>query len=893
LNLTKNFEPAATENRWYTAWMENSCFVADPSAPGEPYCITIPPPNITGSLHMGHALNNTVLDTMTRWHRMRGFNALCLPGTDHASIATQNVVEREIAKEGLTRDDLGREQFIQRCWQWREVYGSRIYMQLQKLGCSYDWSRARFTMDDTYVEAIHEEFMRWWDRGLIYRGARVVNWCPRCRSAISDIEVDTETRTGRLYHLRYPFADGSGFVTIATTRPETMLGDVAVAANPADERYRDLFGRMLRLPLVNREIPLIADDYAKMEFGTGAVKVTPAHDLNDFECGIRNRLPSITVIAEDGTMNAEAGAYAGLDRFEARTRILADLEELGAVVKIEDHAINTPLCDRCKTVIEPLLSEQWFVKQDELAKPAVDAVKEGRIKFVPERYTRIYLDWMEKIQPWCISRQLWWGHRIPVWWTADGRYSAGRNAEEAAQRLGVSPDELKQDEDALDTWFSSALWPHATLGWPRQTEDLAKWYPTSLLSTAQEILFLWVARMIMTGMDFMGEIPFHHVYVHATVLDENGERMSKSKGNGVDPLDLIEKYGADATRLSLLQQAGKNQDIRFSEERVKQAGSFCTKLWNVGKFVLMNLGEAPPTSLPPHERLTTSDRWILTRLAETAAEVNQHLSTFDMDDAMRSVYAFFWDDLCDWYIEVSKPRLRDENETRDAQSVLRHVFEATLRLLHPMMPFITEELWQALTHSAEEQTDTHARFLMFRPYPQAHEFSEDACRDRQAVAAMQQVMDCIRGFRNLRAELGLPPGQRLPALVVSTNRRTAEVLTDNTETIVNMAKLAELAMADTAPPTESGTWVSTPVSGADIYLEIGDALDIPKERERITRELSKLEAELAAAEGRLGNPQFVERAPQAVVEKERANVASLQEKRLKLTTRRGMLGIPE
>jgi valyl-tRNA synthetase len=930
MELAKAYDPKLVEDKWYETWTRLDTFKATPGE-GTPYCITIPPPNITGSLHMGHALNHSILDTYTRWHRMRGFNALCLPGTDHASIATQNVVEREIAKEGLTRHDLGREKFLERCWEWREEYGNRIVMQLKKLGCSYDWSRLRFTLDESYVEAIYKVFIEWWERGLIYRGARVVNWCPRCQSAISDIEVASEMRSGKLYHFRYPFVDanesplpsgeranvnqeaplspnvGEGpgvraHIVIATTRPETLLGDSAVAANPEDPRYQTLFGRLLRLPLTDRQIPLIADEYAKIEFGSGAVKVTPAHDLDDFECGLRHHLPQHVIIAEDGTMSAEAGDYAGMDRFEARKKIVEDMEALGLVEKIEDYTINTPLCDRCKTVLEPLLSEQWFVKQDELARPAIDAVEDGRIQIVPERYKRIYLEWMTKIQPWCISRQLWWGHRIPVWWTHDRKQNvAAHSAEDAAAKLAIPADQLHQDEDVLDTWFSSALWPHATLGWPQETEDLKFWYPTNLLSTAQEILFLWVARMIMTGLDFKGEIPFSDVYVHATVLDAKGERMSKSKGNGIDPLDLIDQFGADATRFSLLQQAGMNQDIRFSEDRVKLAGQFCNKLWNASRFVLLSLaveGEGENVDVEAHDvgannysplpGGTVVDRWIISRLQRTIATVNEKLATYDMDDAMRAIYSFLWDDFCDWYLEMAKSRLRENDPA--VKQTLAHVLDSTLRLLHPMMPYITEEIWQALNSTGMgEDADTELQHrnasLSFAAYP---EF-DSAQIDEEAETQIDLLMNAVRAFRNLRAEGGLPPGQKLLGAAVSQDRKLGLALTDNNDLICNLARLTDLQMHD-SPPSGEGTWVSTPVTGGELFLEIGSTLDIPKERERINKEIAKAEADIAGLSGRLSNPQFVERAPAAVIDKARADMAANEDALAKLKERLAKLG---
>jgi valyl-tRNA synthetase len=908
--LAKAYVPAEIEVKWYAHWKQSGVFHAGPDPAKTPYCITIPPPNVTGSLHMGHALNNTILDAMTRWHRMRGFSALCLPGTDHAGIATQNVVERELAKEGIKRQDLGREGFIERCWQWREQYGTRIYFQFEKLGCGYDWDRVRFTMDPTYVAAITEEFRSWYERGLIYRGTRVVNWDVKFQTAVSDIEVLTEERKGKLYHFRYPFADGSGYITIATTRPETMLGDAAVAANPTDERYQPLFGRMLTLPLTNREIPLIADEYAKPEFGSGAVKVTPAHDLNDFECGVRHNLPQLIVIGKDGTMTELAGErFAGLDRFEARKRVVEAMEELGLVEKIEDYTIQTPISERSKEVIEPLLSEQWFVDMKPLAEPAIRAVKEKLIRFIPERFAEIYLQWMENIRPWCISRQLWWGHRIPVWWTDEGEGGIRRHAfalslEEAQAALGAS--NCWQDEDVLDTWFSSALWPHATLGWPADSADLAYFYPTNLLSTAQEILYLWVARMIMTGLDFVKRpadesspaegllsadgaersiIPFTDVYIHATVLDDKGRRMSKSLGNGIDPIDLIDKYGADATRFSLMQQAGKNQDIKYSEQRTEIAGNFCNKLWNASRFVLMNLDESATGELPERDTLTPADRWILSRLNSSIEAVSVALSNYDMDDATRTIYQFFWNDFCDWYVEMAKPRLQlvpsDLLETTDSETVrnmLAFVLETTLRLLHPIVPFITEEIWQALPHTGET--------ICTAPYPQI----VDEWNDVEAEAAMEVTIDATRALRNLRAELGISPAPKLQGAVVPASQDVRLTLTANAGLIASLARLSELKICDAAPGPGTGTWIGSPISGAEMFLEIGDSIDLNRELERIDKEIAGIDKEIERAQAKLANPNFVERANPEVVAKERTILADWQDKKAKLSERRRVFG---
>jgi valyl-tRNA synthetase len=934
--LAKAYEPEAVEARWYAWWKEQGLFKASPGSDRPPYCITIPPPNITGSLHMGHALNNTILDVMTRWHRMRGFEALCLPGTDHAGIATQNVVERELAREGLSRQEIGREAFVARCWAWRDRFGSRIYTQFERLGCSYDWDRVRFTMDPSYVDAIMEEFRSWYERGLIYRGTRVVNWDVKYQSAVSDIEVNVESRPGKLYHFRYPFEDGSGSVTVATTRPETMLGDTAVAANPDDPRYQPLFGKTIRLPLTDRLVPLIADDYAKPEFGSGAVKVTPAHDLDDFECGLRHDLPMIVVIDKTGKMSPEAGErYAGLDRFEARRLVLEDLDALGLLEKVEDYTIQTPVSDRSGEIIEPLLSEQWFVDMKPLAKPAIDVVEQGRVRFVPERYRAIYLHWMENIRDWCISRQLWWGHRIPIWWTEDAaaeggraagarRHAFARSREEAVRALGT--ESVWQDEDVLDTWFSSALWPHATLGWPQETPDLAYWYPTNLLSTAQEILYLWVARMVMTGMDFVGDVPFRDVYIHATVLDDQGRRMSKSLGNGIDPIDLIEQFGADATRFSLMQQAGKNQDIKFSPQRADLAGNFCNKLWNASRFVLMSLDEETVCELPPEEERTQVDRWILSRLTATIDTVNRSLAEYDMDDATRAIYTFLWNDFCDWYLEMAKPRLRAADAgARTARNMLAFVLETTLRLLHPITPFITEEIRQALPNpptpfptgeggeidapaslppaadGASGSSDSpsspvgkgagglgapagngRSGSIMRAPYPQA----EPAWSDPGAERAMEVTIEATRALRNLRQELNIALSAKLKGAAVASTETTRGAISDNLALIATLARLESLDLTESAPSAETGKWIGSPIDGGEVYLNIGDALDIGKELERIDRELASIAREIEKGEAKLGNENFVQRAKPEIVAQERERLASWQEKRARLEERR-------
>jgi len=915
--MEKAYEPRDVEARLYAEWEARGYFHAEPT-PGQPkYSISIPPPNVTGQLHMGHALNHTVQDALGRWHRMRGFTTLILPGVDHAGIATQTVVEREIAKDGLTRHDLGREAFVARVWEWKEQYGARIIAQLKRLGCSYDWSRERFTMDAGYAEAVAEAFVRFHDAGLIYRGKRLVNWCCFHQTVISDIEVEEEDQAGHLWHIRYPFADGSGSVTVATTRPETMLGDAAVAVNPKDARYTGLVGKMFALPLSDRLIPLIADDYAQAGFGTGAVKVTPAHDLNDYEAGLRHGLPQITVIGFDGTMTPEAGdRYAGLDRYEARNLVVADLEELGLLEKTEDHRHRVPTCERCHTTIEPLLSDQWFMKMagTELVQRAIDVAEDGSVSFIPERYRRSYLAWMEGIRDWALSRQLWWGHRIPIYYRPDGSHVAAHTWEEAVQRAGT--DQLTQDEDVLDTWFSSALWPFATLGWPAETADLAYFYPTDMLTTAGEILRLWVARMIMTGLEFVGEKPFSDVYIHATVLDKKGRRMSKSLGNGIDPVDMIDRYGADALRFSLLRLASKGQDIKFSEERIPEARNFGNKLWNAARFVLMNSGPLPPApspvkggevgtetaSLTPPSltgegaggrgpEASLPDRWILSRLQRTIRAVNDSLASYDMDDACGALYEFLWSAYCDWFVELCKPALQGaDGPAKDAaRETLYAVLETTLRLLHPIMPFVSEEIWQGLPTSEGS--------LCLAEYPQP----DPALLDPEAEAGMGLVIESITALRGLRAEF-TPGGseneaaraamlaRRLTVVAVPETQAARAALTDQLPALAALARLGDVSVAN-APPADVRS-VPVAVSGATFYVPAGElleGLDPARESARLGAEIAKLDKELAGVRGRLDNPSFVARAAPEAVERARQDADDLTQRRAKLDARRAML----
>ncbi len=859
--LSKAYEPHSVEEKWYPIWNARGYF--KPRGEGRKYCITIPPPNVTGSLHIGHALCYSIQDVLIRWKRMEGYDTLLVPGTDHAGIATQNVLEKQLSKEGLTRHDLGRKKFVERTWQWVHEYGGVILLQLQRLGCSFDWDRSRFTMDEGYIDAVMECFVRWWEGGLIYRGKRVINWCPRCLTAISDIEVNHEDRTGKLYHVRYPFEDGSGLVVVATTRPETMLGDTAVVANPSDERYQKLFGKTMILPLVGRKILLLADDYARPEFGSGAVKVTPAHDVNDFEVAMRHNLPKIIVIDENGRMTTDAGdRYAGLDRFEARHRVLEDLTAQGLIEKIEDYTLPEATCDRCHTVIEPLLSEQWFVRMKELAQPAIDVVKQGRVKFVPDRYERIYLDWMENIRDWTISRQLWWGHRIPVWTTEEGEYIVARSEAEALEKAAGSA--IKQDEDVLDTWFSSGLWPQAVLGWPKQTADLATYYPTSVLTTARDIIYLWVSRMIMSGLQFMREIPFDDVYIYATVLDEQGRRQSKSLGTGVDPLDVIKLYGADALRFALLVRAARGQDIRFAkidkdrQPQVEEARNFANKIWNASRFVLMNLGDASGVEARwvPSEAL--ADRWILGELNATIEQVTSALDEYRLNEAAQTMYHFFWDSFCDWYIELSKALVASREVTDEvlaARCRIVYVLETSLRLLHPLMPHITEEIWQKLPHEGES--------IMTASWPQ----SDPGCNDETARGRMEALIALITKIRNIRSEMNIPMQRRLKLFIGTTDQQARDLVDELSDQIKRLARVEEIIVSDALPELESAS-VGI-VTGMEIAVPLGGLIDAEKEHERIVKEMTRKENEARSLAGRLDNPSFMERAPREVVQEAR------------------------
>lgn len=863
--LLKVYDPAGTEQKWYEYWEKQGYFHQEVDPTRKPFCIVIPPPNVTGQLHMGHAWDNTLQDILIRWHRMLGDNTLWVPGTDHAGIATQAKVEEALAAEGLTKYDLGREAFVERVWAWKEEYGGRIVNQLKRLGSSCDWQRLRFTMDEGCSRAVREVFVSLYEKGLIYRDNRIINYCPHCNTTLSDIEVEHQERQGNLWHIRYPLADGSGEITVATTRPETMLGDTAVAVHPEDERYQHLIGRTVILPLMNREIPIIADEYVDREFGSGAVKVTPAHDPNDYEMGLRHNLPNITVIGKDGKMTEEAGVYAGLERYEARKRVVADLEAAGYLVAVADHSHAVGECYRCGTVVEPLISKQWFVKMAPLAEPAIEVVKTGKIRFIPERFAKIYLNWVENIRDWCISRQLWWGHRIPVWYCQDcGEVIVSR---EDPTSCPCGSTNLEQDPDVLDTWFSSALWAFSTLGWPEKTPELAHFYPTSVLVTGFDIIFFWVARMIFMGLEFAEDIPFHEVFIHGLMRDAQGRKMSKSLGNGIDPLEVIEEYGADALRFSIVTGVAPGYDMRFRIEQVEASRNFANKIWNAARFTLMNLADYADGLLSAEELvalpLELPDQWILDRYAWVAAEVNRQLGRYDLGEAARVLYDFIWGDFCDWYIELVKGRLYDKSTPESkkvAQAVLTYVLEGTMRLLHPFMPFITEEIWQNLKVGGET--------IMTAAYPQR----ESVLSFPEATQTMTAFIEVVRAIRNARVEAEVPLGKRIEAILLVDDRLLADFAALEAEfsALAGLARLTILP-AQSAKPEKA---LSALAAGVEIYLPLAGMLDVEKELERLNKERERLLQEVARAEQKLANEAFISKAPAAVVENERAKLAA-------------------
>ena len=858
-NLDKSYQPSEIEERLYKKWEESGYFKADSKSEKKPYTIVIPPPNVTGQLHMGHALDETLQDILIRYKRLAGYEALWVPGTDHAGIATQIKVEEVLRKEqGLTRHDLGREKFLELVWDWKKKYGGTIIKQLKKLGSSCDWSRERFTMDEGCSKAVKEVFVNLYDKGLIYRGDRIINWCPHCTTALSDAEVEYEEQEGNFWHIRYPFADGSGEVIIATTRPETLLGDTAVAVHPDDERYEGLVGKMLILPLTGREIPLIADEYVEKDFGTGAVKITPAHDPNDFEVGRRHDLPIIKVLDDQARINEQGGKYQGLDRYEARGQMVKDLEEQGYLVKIENHSHNVGTCYRCGTTVEPITSRQWFVKMKPLAEPAVEVVKNGTVKFVPDRFSKTYLGWMENVRDWCISRQLWWGHRIPAYYCDScNEMVVSKTDVDVCPKCGKP---MRQDNDVLDTWFSSALWPFSTLGWPETTDDFNKFYPTSTLVTGYDIIFFWVARMVFSALEHTGKAPFEHVFIHGIVRDSQGRKMSKSLGNGVDPLLVIEKYGADALRFTLATGNSPGNDMRYYDERVQASANFANKIWNASRFVLMNL-DVDDVELPSVSELCIEDKWILNKYNKLIKEVTNNLDKFELGVAVAKLYDFIWDDFCDWYIELVKPRLYEENDptNKTAQKVLSYVLSNTLVLLHPFMPFITEEIWQHLPHKGET--------IMRTEWPEYDKAFEFEAENKQ----MTMIMDAIKAIRNIRNSMNVPPSKKAK-LYIKTDDREIFALGENF-----YKKLASASEVEFVSEEVKENSVSVVSDGAVLYLPVGDLVDVEKERERLTKEKQTLEAEVKRVESKLNNPGFTAKAPAHLVEEERNKGIKYQE----------------
>ena len=860
--LPKVYEPQQVENRIYQMWESKGYFRPGKKPDAKPFTIVMPPPNVTGQLHMGHAMDATLQDTLIRFKRMQGYNTLWIPGVDHAGIATQIKVEEELRKDGLTRYDLGREKFLEKVWDWKHKYGNRIVEQQKKLGASCDWERARFTMDEGCSNAVREVFVSLYEKGLIYKGSRIINWCPHCVTALSDAEVEYVDKPGHLWHIRYPLADGSGEVVVATTRPETMLGDTGVCVNPNDERYRAIVGKHVILPLVNKQIPIVADDYAEMDFGTGCVKMTPAHDPNDFEVGLRHNLEVIRVLDDNGVVNAYGGKYEGMDRYDARKAIVADLAEQGFLVETEDYAHNVGTCYRCHNDVEPIISAQWFVKMQPLAEEAIKVVKEGETKFVPDRFSKTYLNWMENVRDWCISRQLWWGHQIPAWTCEEcGHITVSRQDACKCEKCGST--KIQRDPDVLDTWFSSALWPFETLGWPEKTEDLDYFYPTDVLVTGYDIIFFWVARMIFSGCEHTGKTPFHTVLIHGLVRDDKGRKMSKSLGNGIDPLEMIEKFGCDALRMNMVTGNSPGNDMRFYVERCEAMRNFANKLWNASRYVMMNLADDAVNVLPALDKLEIADKWVLSKLNTLIAEVTENLEKYELGVAIQKVYDFVWDTYCDWYIELTKARLYAEDAERKqtAISVLVYVLDQMLRLLHPFMPFITEEIWQSIPHTGDA--------LIVADWPV---YREDLSFKAECEL-MESVMEAIRAIRNRRAEMNVPPSKKA-ALFVLTSK--PQVFTEGEGFLERLAYAESVTMLDTEPANLDGM-VTITTADAKLYIPMGQLVDVAKELERIGKELEKARKNLAGIEGKLSNENFTARAPQNVVDAERQKAAKARD----------------
>ncbi len=861
--LDKIYDPKQFEDRIYKFWNDNGYFRAEPNPDKKPYTIVIPPPNITGQLHMGHALDNTLQDILIRFRRMQGYEALWIPGTDHASIATEAKIVAAMKEEGITKEDIGRDGFLERAWAWKAKFGGRIVEQLKKLGSSCDWSRERFTLDEGCSKAVNEVFVRLYEKGLIYRGERIINWCPNCETSISDAEVEYAEKAGHFWHLRYPLADGSGYLELATTRPETMMGDTAVAVHPDDERYQHLIGKMLILPLMDREIPIVADTYVDMEFGTGVVKITPAHDPNDFEVGLRHDLPIINIMTDDAHINENGGKYCGMDLMTARKAVVEDLDKGGFLVKVEEHSHNVGECYRCSTTVEPRVSKQWFVKMQPLAEPAIEAVKQGKTKFVPERFDKTYYHWMENIKDWCISRQLWWGHRIPAYYCQDcGEMVVSKETVSVCPKCGSH--NMKQDEDTLDTWFSSALWPFSTLGWPENTEDLKYFYPTSTLVTGYDIIFFWVARMIFSGVEHMGEVPFDTVLIHGLVRDAQGRKMSKSLGNGIDPMEVIDEFGADALRFMLATGNSPGNDMRYTPERITASRNFANKLWNATRFILMNLSEETDKVELPSE-LLAEDKWVLSKYNNLIREVTANLEKFELGIAVQKLYDFIWDILCDWYIELTKARLNAGGETSvNAQKVLVYVMSNTLKLLHPFMPFITEEIWQALPHDGES--------IMIAKYPEY----DSALSFEKEEADFERVMEAIRTIRNARAEKNIPPSKKA-AVYVETPYE--EIFMNAAPFFVRLASTSELIVGK---DFDLGNTMQLITDCARIFIPMGDLIDTEKELERLNKEKAACEKDIQFLNGKLSNEKFVSKAPEAVVAQEKEKLEKANERLAKI-----------
>ncbi|MFD2116486.1 valine--tRNA ligase [Paenibacillus yanchengensis] len=867
MEMAKTYDPKAAEQKWYNYWMDGKYFEAGKRPDAETYTIVIPPPNVTGNLHIGHALDFTLQDILIRTKRMQGFDTLWLPGTDHAGIATQTRVEQQLREQGTTRHDLGRAAFLEQVWDWKEMYANTIRSQWAKMGLSLDYSRERFTLDEGLSKAVREVFVKLYKKGLIYRGKKIINWDPAARTALSDIEVEHKEVNGHLYHLQYPLADGSGYITVATTRPETMLGDTAVAVHPEDERYKALIGKMIILPVIGREIPIIADEYVEKEFGSGAVKITPAHDPNDFEVGERHQLPQITVMDESGVMNEHAGPYEGLDRFVCRKQLVADLQASGVCTQIEDHVHQVGHSERSGAVVEPYLSTQWFVAMKPLAEAAIEAQKAGKgVRFLPDRFEKTYMNWIENVRDWCISRQLWWGHRIPAWYDEN-------TGEIHVSQDDLQGDHLHQDVDVLDTWFSSALWPFSTLGWPEETEDVKRFYPVDVLVTGYDIIYFWVARMIFTALEFTDQMPFKDVYMHGLVRDREGQKMSKSLGNGVDPLEVIDQYGADAMRFMLSTGSTPGQDLRYRTERVEQARNFANKIWNASRFAMMNLEGFTIEDVNIDVPLGTADRWILHRLNETVRDVTRLIDSYEFGETGRVLYNFIWDDLCDWYIEFAKLNLNgsDIAAKRATQSVLVYVLDRTQRLIHPFMPFISEEIWQHLPHEGET--------IMLAEWP----VYEQKLEADDAVKQMNLLMDTIRAVRNIRAEMNVPMSRKIELLIKAASEETLQILLQNKPFIERFCATSQLEIGiELAAPEKA---MSAIVTGAELYFPLAGLIDVDQEIARLDKEKKTLDGEVERIEKKLANEGFVAKAPEKVIEEERRKMAEYAEKRAKVLQR--------